>query len=72
MSTIRSEFPNAKVMIGMSSSSYPVVVLTTAAVGGWGDDIGFDTVSRSDASIQQFASDVNTMLTNTGADGVGE
>ncbi|KAJ4984401.1 Chitinase 1-like protein 1 [Stagonosporopsis vannaccii] len=55
ISTIRSEFPNAKVLI---------------AVGGWGDDVGFNTVSQSDSSIQQFASDVNTMLTNTGADGV--
>ncbi|KAF9701801.1 hypothetical protein EKO04_000928 [Ascochyta lentis] len=55
ISTIRSEFPNAKIMI---------------AVGGWGDDTGFNTVSNSDTSVQQFASDVNTMLTNTGADGV--
>ncbi|KAF1925832.1 carbohydrate-binding module family 18 protein [Didymella exigua CBS 183.55] len=55
ISTIRSEFPNAKVMI---------------AVGGWGDDTGFQTVSSSDSSIQRFANDVNTMLTNTGADGV--
>lgn len=43
-----------------------------SAVGGWGDDIGFNTVSQSDSSIQKFADDVNTMLTNTGADGVGE
>ncbi|KAI8938307.1 hypothetical protein NX059_005959 [Plenodomus lindquistii] len=55
ISTIRSEFPNAKVMI---------------AVGGWGDDIGFAEASRSDATIAKFASDVATMLTNTGADGV--
>lgn len=27
-------------------------------------------MSKSDSSIQQFANDVNTMLTNTGADGV--
>ncbi|KAJ4307808.1 hypothetical protein N0V94_009607, partial [Neodidymelliopsis sp. IMI 364377] len=40
------------------------------AVGGWGDDIGYNTVSESDESIQKFARDVNTMLTNTGADGV--
>lgn len=57
ISTIRSEFPNAKVMI---------------AVGGWGDDIGFNTISQSDSAITQFASDINTMLTNTGADGVGK
>ncbi|KAF2622879.1 carbohydrate-binding module family 18 protein [Macroventuria anomochaeta] len=55
ISTIRSEFPNAKVMI---------------AVGGWGDDIGFNTVSNSETSMQKFASDINTMLANTGADGV--
>jgi chitinase len=57
VSTIRSEFPNAKVMI---------------AVGGWGDDRGFFQVSQTDASIQAFAADVATMLTNTGADGAGE
>jgi chitinase len=57
VSTIRSEFPNAKVMI---------------AVGGWGDDIGFFQASKTDASIKQFAADVATMLTNTGADGVGK
>tara|TARA_R110002003_G_scaffold251_8_gene17814 strand:+ start:7328 stop:7681 length:354 start_codon:yes stop_codon:yes gene_type:complete len=57
ISTIRSEFPNAKVMI---------------AVGGWGDDVGFFEVSKSDALIDKFAEDVATMLTNTGADGVGK
>lgn len=56
ISTVRSEFPNAKVII---------------AVGGWGDDIGFFQISQSDATIKQFAADVATMLTNTGADGVG-
>ncbi|KAF2823112.1 glycoside hydrolase [Ophiobolus disseminans] len=55
ISTFKSEFPNAKIMI---------------AVGGWGDDIGFFQVSKSDATIQQFAAGVATMLTNTGADGV--
>jgi chitinase len=57
ISTIKSEFPSAKVMI---------------AVGGWGDDIGFYQVSQTDATIKQFAADVATMLTNTGADGVGK
>jgi GH18 family chitinase len=57
ISTIRSEFPNAKVMI---------------AVGGWGDDVGFFESSKSDALIDKFAADVGTMLTNTGADGVGK
>jgi chitinase len=56
VTTIRSEFPHAKVMI---------------AVGGWGDDIGFFQASKTDASIKQFAADIATMLTNTGADGVG-
>lgn len=46
--------------------------LTSTAVGGWGDDIGFTEASKSDASIQQFADDVKTMLDNTGADGVGK
>lgn len=55
ITTIRSEYPNAKVMI---------------AVGGWGDDIGFAEASKSDATIAKFATDVATMLTNTGADGV--
>lgn len=56
INTIRSEYPNAKIMI---------------AVGGWGDDIGFTDVSKSDATIAKFADDIATMLTNTGADGVG-
>jgi chitinase len=57
ISTWRSEYPNAKMMI---------------AVGGWGDDEGFLQTSQTDAAIQQFAAGVATMLTNTGADGVGE
>lgn len=42
------------------------------AVGGWGDDIGFYQASQSEAAMKQFAADVATMLTNTGADGVGK
>lgn len=57
ISTIRSEFPNAKVMI---------------ALGGWGDTVGFTEATRTDASIAKFADDVNALLENTGADGVGE
>jgi chitinase len=56
ISVMRSEYPNAKMMI---------------AVGGWGDDIGYYQASLSDASIKQFAANIATMLTNTGADGVG-
>ncbi|KAH7112865.1 putative class V chitinase [Dendryphion nanum] len=55
IATIRSEFPNAKVMI---------------AVGGWGDTIGFSEAVKTDSGIIQFASDINIMLQNTGADGV--
>ncbi|KAI2486503.1 glycosyl hydrolase family 18 [Pyrenophora tritici-repentis] len=55
ISTLRSEFPGAKMMM---------------AVGGWGDDVGFAQVSSSDAAIQTFAADVAAMLKNTGADGV--
>ncbi|RMZ73660.1 glycosyl hydrolase family 18 [Pyrenophora seminiperda CCB06] len=54
-STLRTEYPGANMMI---------------AVGGWGDDIGYFQLSKSDATIQQFAADIATMLTNTGADGV--
>ena len=57
ISTWRSEYPNAKMMI---------------AVGGWGDDAGFLQSTRSDAAIQQSATGIATMLTNTGADGVGQ
>jgi chitinase len=56
ISMMRSEYPNAKMMI---------------AVGGWGDDIGYYQASQNDASIKQFAANVATMLANTGADGVG-
>ncbi|KAF2792970.1 carbohydrate-binding module family 18 protein [Melanomma pulvis-pyrius CBS 109.77] len=55
ISTIRSEFPDAKVMI---------------AIGGWGDTVGFSEATKTDAGIAKFASDVQTMLTNTGADGI--
>ncbi|KAI4639963.1 hypothetical protein J4E93_008762 [Alternaria ventricosa] len=55
--TIRTEFPNAKVMI---------------AVGGWGDTAGFCQATKSDASMFAFAADIATMLARTGADGVGE
>ncbi|KAF2748188.1 carbohydrate-binding module family 18 protein [Sporormia fimetaria CBS 119925] len=55
ISTIRSEYPDAKVMI---------------AVGGWGDTIGFSQATRSESGISQFAADVAMMLENTGADGV--
>lgn len=57
ISTIREEFGKAKIMI---------------AVGGWGDNIGFSQAAKDDASIQKFANDINTMLKNTGADGVGK
>ena len=57
ISTIRSEFPNAKVLI---------------AIGGWGDNAGFDEAMRNYSGIAKFAQDVQTMLNNTGADGVGE
>jgi chitinase len=57
VSSVKSEFPNAKVMI---------------AVGGWGDDVGFMETSRTDVTIQKFAADIAMMLTNTDADGVGE
>lgn len=56
ISTWRSEFPNAKIMI---------------AVGGWGDTAGFGQAAKDEASIQKFAADIQTMLTNCGADGVG-
>lgn len=57
ISTIRSEFENAKVMI---------------AVGGWGDTIGFSQAAKDETAIQKFANDIKTMLATTGADGVGK
>ncbi|KAF2014598.1 carbohydrate-binding module family 18 protein [Aaosphaeria arxii CBS 175.79] len=55
ISTIRSEYPSAKVMI---------------AVGGWGDTIGFSQAVKTEAGITKFGTDIQTMLQNTGADGV--
>jgi hypothetical protein len=55
--TIRTEYPLAKVMI---------------AVGGWADTAGFYEATKSDASMRTFAADIATMLSRTGADGVGE
>ena len=47
-------------------------MLTKSAVGGWGDDYGYMQVSKTDDAIQQFAKDVNTMITNNNFDGVGK
>ncbi|KAF2469331.1 glycoside hydrolase, partial [Lindgomyces ingoldianus] len=55
ISTIRSEFPNAKVMI---------------AIGGWGDTVGFSQAVVSETAMTTFANNVQTMLQNTGADGI--
>ncbi|KAF2646499.1 glycoside hydrolase, partial [Massarina eburnea CBS 473.64] len=55
VSTIRSEFPNAKIMV---------------AIGGWGDTAGFTEATRTDAGILKFAGDVKGLLASTGADGV--
>jgi hypothetical protein len=56
ISTYRSEFPNAKIIV---------------AIGGWGD-AGFSQAVVNDTSIKQFASSVHNMLQSTGADGIGE
>lgn len=56
ISTIRSEFPNAKLMV---------------AVGGWGDTVGFTEATKSDAGITKFAGDVKSMVGSLGVDGVG-
>ncbi|KAF2438998.1 carbohydrate-binding module family 18 protein [Karstenula rhodostoma CBS 690.94] len=55
ISTWRSEYPNAKIMI---------------AVGGWGDTIGFSQAAKDDATIQKFGTDIKSLLAATGADGV--
>ncbi|KAF1966366.1 glycoside hydrolase [Bimuria novae-zelandiae CBS 107.79] len=52
---LRSEFPNAKIMI---------------AVGGWGDTIGFSQAAKSNAGIQKLAADIKTMIDNNKVDGV--
>jgi chitinase len=41
------------------------------AIGGWGDTVGFTEATKTDAGIAKFASDMQTMLKNTGADGIG-
>lgn len=41
------------------------------AIGGWGDTVGFSEATKSEAGITKFAQDVQSMLQNTGADGVG-
>ncbi|KAF1951332.1 glycoside hydrolase [Byssothecium circinans] len=55
ISTFRSEYPNAKIMI---------------AIGGWGDTAGFTEATKTDAGIAKFANDVKTLVTNTGVDGI--
>ncbi|KAF2867435.1 glycoside hydrolase superfamily, partial [Massariosphaeria phaeospora] len=55
ISTIRSNFTDAKVMI---------------AVGGWGDTAGFTEATRTNDAINKLAKDISAMLTRVGADGV--
>jgi chitinase len=57
ISTIKSEYPQAKIMV---------------AIGGWGDTKGFSAAVKSEAGITKFAQDVKTMVDNTGVDGVGK
>jgi hypothetical protein len=57
ISTIKSEYPNSKIMV---------------AIGGWGDTKGFSKAVESEAGIAQFAKDVKTMVDTNGVDGVGE
>lgn len=42
------------------------------AIGGWGDNSGFDQAATTDSSRSTFAQGVASMLSSTGADGVGE
>jgi chitinase len=57
ISTYRSEFPGAKMMV---------------AIGGWGDTSGFAEATMTDAAIQKFAADVASLVAKTGVDGIGE
>lgn len=42
------------------------------AVGGWGDEAGFSTAAKDDASRKQYAKNIAAMLDATGLDGVGK
>lgn len=56
--TMRKRFsPDTKVMI---------------AIGGWGDTEGFSQGAKDDASREQFAKNVASVLDSNGFDGVGE
>lgn len=55
--TMRSEYPNAKLM---------------AAIGGWGDTQGFGATCKSKANMAKFAKDVKNLVDQYGLDGVGE
>jgi GH18 family chitinase len=57
VTAVRSQFPNAKVMV---------------AIGGWGDTSGFSLGATDNTTITTFASNIAKMLKETGADGVGE
>jgi GH18 family chitinase len=40
------------------------------AIGGWGDDEGFEVAARTEEGQELWASNVATMVTDTGADGL--
>jgi hypothetical protein len=42
------------------------------AIGGWGDTKGFSEAVTSEAAMNKFAQDVETMVKTHGLDGIGK
>ncbi|KAH7166320.1 glycoside hydrolase superfamily [Dactylonectria macrodidyma] len=64
-----SEFP-LFTTIGEARSKFAPGTKVTVAIGGWGDNHGFEVAARSDTSRARWAKQVAAMVEAVGADGV--
>ena len=75
-------FMSSKVFNEVEPSSWPLFISVDearsrftpmtaimVAIGGWGDQDGFDVAAATDASRKLFAHNVKSMVDATGADG---
>ena len=50
-------------------SQFPHGTAVMVAIGGWGDNEGFEIAARNESSRKLFARNVGRMVEDTGADG---
>lgn len=64
-----SEFPLFTTVEEVRSKFVPGIKVMVA-IGGWGDNAGFEVAAKSDASRKRWARQVAVMVEAVGADGV--